>query len=280
MNQISILSFSLLLGSVSCAPGRYKSDSEGKDLTNIASLQADGTGTFVVTCKDGHIERSVTSEAIKEENVCISIAKPTPGPTPTGPLTQVNPMAFNAFNIWREGQGAEILDYPELYGSLEGTIAPDGVFYVAPSEFVKKVGNLETFIGVPTEGAKVEGDVLEYPVRGSKQLWLKFTSYNIKVIDQLYAVETCKERGLRLPTIRETFDFCAAGVTKPNYGPNFQPKYPIDGRCAKTSPRSASVFSDNRSGAWIFSGIDGNVFFYPRKLKGGLLWCVGAPLPN
>jgi hypothetical protein len=37
--------------------------------------------------------------------------------------------------------------------------------------------------------------------------------------------------------VRELFDFCATGVTEPNYGPNFKArKYPKGARCRKEDP--------------------------------------------
>ncbi len=65
---------------------------------------------------------------------------------------------------------------------------------------------------MPTEGAKVVNDVLEYPVKNGKVLKLKFTAEFPNEMDRTAAVEHCKKQGLRLPTVREFFDFCAAGT--------------------------------------------------------------------
>lgn len=199
----------------------------------------------------------------------------TTGGTTTAPtltLVQINPKAFNAFNIWRGGQGSEILDYPQGYDVIDGSTTPDGVFYVERDAYWKD----QKFIGVPTEGAKVVNDVLEYPVKNGKQLKLKFTKISEKTMPHRDAVAYCKNQGLRLPTVRELFDFCAAGVTEPNYGPNYQAgKYPSTARCWETYPWSASVYSYDRSDAWLFNGYGGIpnsfTFYYTYGVR-----CVGG----
>jgi hypothetical protein len=79
----------------------------------------------------------------------------------------------------------------------------------------------------------------------------------------LDAVAYCKNQGLRLPTVREIFDFCAAGVTEPNYGrPNYDSeKYPSTARCWMASLWSAPVNSSLRSMAWTFNGNYGYVYY-------------------
>jgi hypothetical protein len=198
----------------------------------------------------------------------------TTAPTPT--LVQINPKAFNAFNIWRDGQGSEIVDYPQGYNFGSFSTTPDGVFCVNGAAYWNDNG----FIGVPTEGAKVVNDVLEYPVKNGKQLKLKFTKISEKEMVHHYAVTYCKDQGLRLPTVRELFDFCAAGVTEPNYGPNYGPnfedeKYPSTARCWKTYLWSASVFSYSGYGVWRFHGSYGFVSYGNRDGTGGVR-CVGG----
>ena len=175
-------------------------------------------------------------------------------------VTQVNPKAFNAFNIWRDGQGSEILDYPQGYEIQEGTTEADGVFYV------------NEYVSVPTEGAKVVNDVLEYPARNGKQLKLKFTAATPTEMNHNDAVAHCKQQGLRLPTIREVFDFCAAG-TLPNAEGNFDYS-----RCNPDDyPWSASVDTNDRDQAWLFDPQYGFVYsdirsghFYVYNVR-----CVG-----
>jgi hypothetical protein len=185
-----------------------------------------------------------------------SEVKDTPS---SGGVTQVNPKAFNAFNIWRDGQGAEILDYPQDYG-VWAPISPDGVFFVSRNEYWQP----RKFVGVPTEGAKVVNDLLEYPVQNGRQLKLQFAKISEDTMFHPYAVTYCKNQGLRLPTIRELFDFCAAGVTEPNYGPNFERgRYPSTARCGGSHLWSASIDAAYRYFAWQFDIFDGNIF--PQK---------------
>jgi hypothetical protein len=79
-------------------------------------MEKDASGTYTVTCKNGTKEYKVAMSQIQSNEVC--------------GVTQVNPKAFNAFNIWRDGNGAEILDYPLGYDVQDGPPTPDGVFYV------------------------------------------------------------------------------------------------------------------------------------------------------
>jgi hypothetical protein len=113
---------------------------------------------------------------------------------------------------------------------------------------------------VPTEGAKVVNDVLEYPVKNRKQLKLKFTKISEQRMAQFDAPAYCKNQGLRLPTVREIFDFCAAGVTEPSYGPNYQAgKYPSTARCGHTWLWSASLDPSYLRYAWRFASYIGSV---------------------
>jgi hypothetical protein len=127
-----------------------------------SSVIADFNGTYTVMCKDGTIEHAVPKARVDSGDYCGQGSKPLPG------VNQVNPKAFNAFNFWRDGQGSEILDYPLGYDVDYGSTTPDSVFYVDEAEYWKD----NKYIGVPTEGAKVVNDVLEYPVKNDKQLKL------------------------------------------------------------------------------------------------------------
>jgi len=201
-------------------------------------------------------------------------------------VTQVDPTAFNAFIIWRDGQGNEILDYPQDYPQGSGVHAgrtnhPDGVFYVHGKMY--RGGAYNDFIAAPTDGAKVVNDVLEYPVQNGRQLKLKFTKVSEKGMTQDLAVAYCKNQKhqkLRLPTIRELFDFCAAGVIEPNYGEDFRRgKYPSTARCGESFLWSASVNSNRFSEGWRFARDDGSVDYvyrngpYASPLK---VRCVGS----
>lgn len=223
---------------VSCGFG-HTNGSGVKDVGDIVSMQTDGDGKFNVVCKDGRIERAVTDELIKQGAVC----KPVPTPTPTPAVVQVNAKAFNALKIWQEGRGIEILDYPQVYGNGG---AADGVFSVARETYRQN----EKFIGSATEGAKVEGDLLIYPEREGRNLVLRFSAPTDELMGQEGSVRYCKSVGLRLPTVQELFDFCAAGKPKNEDG------LYTDNRCQKPWAHwSASWLSSvGYSSAWLFDG--------------------------
>lgn len=180
--------------------------------------------------------------------------------------------AFDAFLIWRDGKGLNgnrgVLTYPsESFGTLTGSTEPDGVFYVSRAEYFS---DDLSFIGKPTEGVVVEGDitsspgdatyrieagVLVYPNKSGRKLDLKFTAESmvrgtatVQATEMTHAqAQTyCSEKGLRLPTSRELFDFCATNSTKDNDAYNGR-------RCSANSIWSASVNSSARHNAWIFS---------------------------
>jgi hypothetical protein len=166
------------------------------------------------------------------------------------------------------------LDYPQGWEVTSGRINSDGVFYFVEQEF----WHGDKFIFVPTEGAEVEGDTLDYPLRNGKLLKLKFTPTTGKEMTHPDAAEHCKDLGLRLPTARELFDFCAVGVEGPNYGPGFRwESYPRTARCYGQFLWSASVNSSGRVSAWQFSGGPGNVYVYDRPNSSGGVRCVGGP---
>lgn len=225
------------------------------------------------------IEKAVLTEQQKclaaskywVDNKCQNFLDATPVVvTDDAIVTQVNPKAFNAFSIWHDGQGSEILNYPEHYGAE--LPQPDEVFYILRSEYELN----GRFLGTPTEGAKVENDLLEYPVRNGRQLKIKFTPISDRAMQHGQAMRYCSTQGRRLPTVRELFDFCAAGVIEPNYGPNFKIyKYPTNARCGGTSLFSASInpgapFDD----AWLFNNNVGGVSIGANYYDYGVR-CVG-----
>jgi hypothetical protein len=126
------------------------------------------------------------------------------------------------------------------------------------------------FIGVPTEGAKVVNGVLEYPVKNNKALKLKFTAKSQGAMPHSAAAEHCKQQGLRLPTVRELFDFCVVG-TAPNGEGRFD-----NNRCGENWIWAASVYSDNRYYAWRFNGDNGLAGLFDRNPSYGVR-CVGGP---
>jgi hypothetical protein len=112
----------------------------------------------------------------------------------------------------------------------------------------------EKFIHIPTEGAKIVHDVVEYPEKNGVQIKLRFMEVipNLNLWD---GFEHCKKQGARLPSIRELFDFCAIGVTEPQYGPNFtKNKYPNSARCAGQILWSESQVRENPYNNWLFFG--------------------------
>lgn len=184
----------------------------------------------------------------------------------SGAVNQVNPKSFNAFNIWRDGQGSEILEYPQGYDVEEGSATPDGVFYEERHAYYSH----GIFQGIPTSGASVASDILVYPAHGGRTLKLKFSpgSPYMKHSD---AVRYCKEKALRLPTVRELFDFCVAGTPAgPHDG---YPHYPQH-RCGKGYLWSASVRAEDQKYAWMFFFLGGSVDDVPRY-KGAGARCVG-----
>lgn len=273
--------FSLLIGlaaaayiSAQCTTRQFHNGSETKDLKDTVLIQRDAKGTFTVTCSDKRTETEVTEDAIKRGDVC----KPVPqNTTVTQDKASATVIAFNAFNIWSDGSGTETFEYPQGYDVTKGYTNPDGVFYVEPDSYWKN----DKFIGVPTEGAIVVNDVLEYPQKNGKQLKLKFSAKSPYEMNHPDAVKHCKMQGLRLPTIRELFDFCSAGLTRPKFGPNYEKgKYPIQGRCSGMFIWSASVHSRSRDRAWIFGGDYGYMDLKPdsRIVGYGIrARCVGNP---
>jgi hypothetical protein len=247
------------LFAVSCVQRDYNT-AETKAVTDTKTIVKNPDGTFTVTCDWGAVENNVTAEQINKNDVC--------------KVTQVNPKAFNAFNIWRDGQGVEILDYPNGYDAKGDPTTSDDVFYVETKYF----GDGK-FKAVPTKGASVVQGVLQYPIQNGKQLKLKFSEVSVEVMSHQVAVQYCKDKGTRLPTIRELFDFCAAGVTGPNYGPDFRNGwYPSTGRCYGKDGKihwSASVDSYYRGRAWQFGSDGGYASETIRHLGIGVVRCVG-----
>ncbi len=124
-------------------------------LGKILSMQRREDGRFDVICRQNPTSVSVFSAQQIRDGVACADTKLPPVET------KVNPMAFNALQLWREGNTAPILDYPADYDAQNGKIDPDGVFYVEKATY----NNETNFKGKPTMGAKVVGDVLTYPTK-------------------------------------------------------------------------------------------------------------------
>lgn len=132
------------------------------------------------------------------------------------------------------------------YDFEDKAVEADDIFFVAKESFIKTVPaptrypdkEYDVQIGVPTrpplciEDAPVTGDILRNfeggglisyeNIRTKKNLTLKFTPVITYTVPEnelttfnadeiVIAQQECKRRGLRLPTLRETFDFCFAG---------------------------------------------------------------------
>ena len=184
-------------------------------------------------------------------------------------VTQVNPKAFNAFTIWRDGKGDPILEYPAGYDVLFKKFDSDGVFYV-PRKAYWRPPDTSKFIGDATEDVQVEDDVLTYPTKKGRSLALKFSAFASKKMGQDEAVKYCKDLGLRLPHVQELLDFCAAGISKDRHG-----QYSLSTRCSGYT-WSASLDSDDSGYAWLFRSFNGIIINNFRSYSSGVR-CVGAP---
>jgi hypothetical protein len=187
---------------------------------------------------------------------------------------QVNSKAFNAYNMWRDGKGTPILDYPAGYEVVdESKMKPDAVFYMADETYWGGL-HAHKFRGSVTEGAKVGNDILIYSSNGGRTLVLKFSPPSEKEMDHMSAVQYCKDLGLRLPHVQEILDFCASGTEK-----NAEGTY-VNNRCrGATLARSlwwtAAVSSSYRDNAWRFNAGPG-VVGYSFRSNVNAVRCVGG----
>jgi hypothetical protein len=126
----------------------------------------------------------------------------------------------------------------------------------------QRITNYENgkFVAAPTSGTSVENDLLVYPARNHRQLKLNSAE----------ALSYCKAKEMRLPTVRELFDFCAAGVTEPNYGPDFRrAQYPKEGRCRENFWSVTRGSLQTGPSAWIFYKSEGSLLLaatYPSSV--------------
>jgi hypothetical protein len=236
--------------------------------------------------------------------LALSFVQCAPGPLDNGyrvkdapaseGVMQINAKAFNAYNIWLDGNSREILDYPLEYNVKEGSITPDDVFYVAKEKYIEPLPPIlfdDFSIASTTKGAKVEGDILTYPIKEGRALALKFYDFgNEGAKTQPKSAQYCKSVGLRLPQVQEILDFCAAGTSKyltveARWCDDDEPcqtwgQYSKH-RCGGESQiPSASVSSSDRNSYWEF--YRGRVNRGDRGTFGGNLKCVGpvpAPIP-
>jgi hypothetical protein len=189
-------------------------------------------------------------------------------------IKQVDAKAYNAFPIWQTGSEARVLRYPTVWAVENGRATPEGAIYVANEEFYAG----SQFIAIPTKGSKVMNDVLEYPVLGGRQLKIKFVKKFRYQTTHVNAPSLCEGEGMRLPTIRELFDFCAAGVSEQVYGPNFVSNYALhNSLCPEEKYWSASVRNINPSvSGWLFYARGGYASPDLRNAN-AFFMCVGVP---
>lgn len=203
---------------------------------------------------------------------------PNPGGASDPSAKQVNPMAFNAYLLWRDGGGQPILTYPGNPGNNAKTAPQDyekagGVFFES-SDSSYDPFSVPSDYGLATEGAVVEGDTLIYPVRNGQQLKIKFSIP--QKVETKIARDWCSKKGLRMPTLREMFDFCNAGTPR---GVNWE--YPKS-RCRdKTSYTSYitttfNKLSENSFGAAGYGTGDFTLHSYSEhNATRTMLRCVG-----
>jgi len=181
-------------------------------------------GLVLISCKERGYNKSEVNLRIFE--------KKTPPP-------------YHAFLIWRDNAGPNF-PVPELGSRWEEngktvtrpgflypsptdkgapTGKPDGIFYVAEGsgEYVKVEdnGKKRIVVATATEGATVLGDVLTYPDKEGRKLSIRFLEPQ-KDRNKWYAPSyfaqnnlgtafaDCRDKGGRLPTVRELYDFCNA----------------------------------------------------------------------
>lgn len=168
----------------------------------------------------------------------------------TSETAQVNPMAYNAFIIWRDGKGTPVLNYPTGITTRNGAAEVNESFQIYANEYWTEQF---VFLGSPTTEAHVSNNILTYPVRHGQQLNLRFKGLSDKKMSQEAAVKFCQEKGLRLPSARELLDYCTADTEKAANG-----SYPKH-RCTHEKIWSASVNSRLHDSAWYFDGSAGNI---------------------
>jgi hypothetical protein len=202
---------------------------------------------------------------------------------------QIDAMAFNAVSLWRQGDGAgaPVLNYPDKYEAEQGILNSNSLFYIAKGEYWGKDQNGydNVFIAKPTEEAYVEDNNLIYSPREGRKLVLRFFEPDKDMRTHAEAVKYCKQKGGRLPTSRELFDFCTAKMT-----PTKNNMY-LKNRCFTPTPIdpdaiyrpasrglgpiwTASIDVGSPSYAWSFFGESG---YIGKTLRTDLILtrCVG-----
>lgn len=135
----------------------------------------------------------------------------------TGAAAQIDDKAFNAFKIWQDGAGEPIYSYPAGYNLEElKNEGADGTFYADVKEYWQRKSSpgdsSRRFIAERTANIQKskESGKLSYPAnKQGKKLELSFSKISERKMTHPEAVKHCQEQKLRLPTIRELFDFCS-----------------------------------------------------------------------
>jgi len=198
--------------------------------------------------------------------------------------------AYNAYSLWRrefiidisEGSSDQgimislsqdpLTKFPEAYnkrGLSKNDRETDNAFIVHYNMW-REDGE---FTRIPTKVAKVENDTLIYPANPST-LTLKFSSPSKDPLSHDEAVKFCEKMG-RLPTAREIFDFCTAGVNNVDFGKEGDyANNAKKARCAGQDLWSVSIESRDYSLAWRFDSNDGDLDRKNRDTTKFLARCI------
>jgi hypothetical protein len=131
-----------------------------------------------------------------------------------------------------------------------GKVDSDGFFFVRREEFWKLTGKGSWELIAPTQGAKVDANVLVYPEKKGRQLQVRFFDVSENEMNHDDAARFCKIKGLRMPTIQELFDFCVAETER-----SLEGRYQ-NHRCkGRSFLWSVSLLSENLANAWEFGGV-------------------------
>jgi hypothetical protein len=189
----------------------------------------------------------------------------------TGAGQQVDALAFNALEIWAgRGDANPVTNVPTEWSVIVNNEEPSVAFGWGPPRAPVKVLSMtpqqkktffiersctgfgdaqfcndgffdqkKNFVAVITAGATVEGNTLNYGIneRTNRELKLVFSDI-LPEKTQFEAQADCGSKKMRLPTAREIFDFCGAGIPELNYGPDYSKqmnRYPVTARCGKDS---------------------------------------------
>jgi hypothetical protein len=182
--------------------------------------------------------------------------------------THVDAAALNAFMVWKEGE-VPVTEYKyDIKDPANGN--PDGTFYIARGDYWdykgSQVGDITaTFKRTFTPGIRKDKSaaVLSYPKnKDGKELHLKFSPPSTEALTQLEAIEYCKKRNGRLPSVRELYDYCGEKME------------PITCDRELLWSMSLRAEKDDKYGsryslyAWAFDGNSNYVTLDPRVVKG------------